>query len=322
MKEAFEYIAQELDRRYRAGEEQVFVSDANWERLQALKTSSPASGKAAKTALSQAPRGQPLATDTKPVAGKSDPDTAALFPESTTPSAAKPKAKAAVKAPVLPPPPVLNVPDGSAAERLAWLREQLLNCAESRRHVAPGNQLVFGVGNPTADLFFVGEAPGADEAIRGEPFVGKAGELLDKMIKAMGLQRESVYIANILTWRPEHDQPTGNRPPTQEEMEFCLPYLKAQIEVVAPKVLVALGNTAVTGLLGPDPKRRLTSIRGQWHAFAGLPLMISFHPAYLLRNNTARTKRLAWEDMLAVMERLELPISDKQRGYFLSKSTT
>ncbi len=320
MKEALEYIAQELDRRYRAGDEQVFVSDANWERLQALRAPSPSGHKAAKHPASSMPREKLIPADSEPAQGKTNSATAPLYPEPSTPSAAKPKAKAAAKAPALPPPPVLNVPDGIATERLAWLREQLLNCPESRCHVAPGNQLVFGAGNPEADLFFVGEAPGADEAIRGEPFVGKAGELLDKMIKAMGLQRESVYIANILTWRPEHEQPTGNRPPTLEEMEFCLPYLKAQIEVVAPKVLVALGNTAVTGLLGHDPKRRLTSIRGQWHKFAGLPLMISFHPAYLLRNNTARTKRLAWEDMLAVMERLELPISDKQRAYFLPKT--
>jgi uracil-DNA glycosylase family 4 len=313
MKEALEYIAHELDRRYRAGEERVFVSDANWDRLQKLKPSGNAARKATVATPSVAPKAARVSSDA--VAEM-------LSPSATAPqSAANESAatKTAAKAPTFPPPPVLEMPSGTAPERLAWLREQLLNCTESRSHVAPGNQLVFGVGNPEADLFFVGEAPGADEAVRGEPFVGKAGELLNKMIMAMGLKRESVYIANILTWRPEHNQPTGNRPPTLEEMEFCLPYLKAQIEVVAPKVLVALGNTAVTGLLGPDPKRRLTSIRGQWHEFAGLPLMISFHPAYLLRNGTARTKRSAWEDMLAVMERLELPISDKQRGYFLPK---
>jgi len=113
--------------------------------------------------------------------------------------------------------------------------------------------------------------------------------------------------------------PFGNRPPTQEEMEVCLPYLKAQIEIVQPKVIVALGATAVSGLLGADPKRRMGDVRGKWLEFEGTPLMITFHPSYLLRNDTLKTKRMVWEDMMSVMEKIGMPISDKQQQFFLQK---
>lgn len=132
----------------------------------------------------------------------------------------------------------------------------------------------------------------------------------------MGLKREDVYISNIMNWRPEVSTPFGNRPPTQEEMTFCLPYLKAQLEIVQPKVIVALGATAVNGLLGANKNRKMGDVRGQWFEFQNLPLMITFHPSYLLRNDTLRTKRLVWEDMLKVMERLNLSISNKQRAFF------
>jgi DNA polymerase len=135
----------------------------------------------------------------------------------------------------------------------------------------------------------------------------------------MGLDRESVYMTNILKWRPEHDKPYGNRPPTQEEMNFCLPYLKAQIEIVQPKVIIGLGNATVPGLLGPDPSRKMASMRGTWQTFEGTPLIFTFQPAYLLFNDTMKTKRMAWEDMLKAMEKAGLPISEKQKGFFLPK---
>ena len=146
--------------------------------------------------------------------------------------------------------------------------------------------------------------------------MGKAGQLLDKIISGMGLAREQAYIANVMNWRPQHDNPYGNRPPTQEEMNFCLPYLKAQIAIVQPKVIVALGATAVSGLLGHDPKRRMGDVRGKWVEFEKVPLMISFHPSYVIRNKSSRTTRMVWEDMLMVMEKLEMPISERQRGFF------
>ena len=216
--------------------------------------------------------------------------------------------------------PTIELPEGDAETRMAWLRERVENCPTCNEHLSSFGKVVFGTGNPNADIFFCGEAPGADEEKAGEPFVGPAGKLLTKIIQATGLQRSDVYIGNILKWRPEHDKPYGNRPPTIEEMNFCLPYLKAQIAIVQPKVIVALGNTAVTGLLGPDPKRKLSQIRGQWHTFGAAPLMVTFHPSYLLRNGTMSTKRKVWEDMLKVMEKVGMEISEKQRGFFLPKN--
>ena len=213
-------------------------------------------------------------------------------------------------------PPEVCPPEGDAATRLQWLRERVENCPVCNEHLSADGKVVFGEGAPEADILFCGEAPGADEEVSGRPFVGKAGQLLDKILKAMGLEREQVYIANILKWRPEHTQPYGNRPPTQEEMRFCLPYVRAQIDIIRPKVIVALGKTAVDGLLGHDPARRMGGIRGTWREFQSIPLMITFHPSYVLRNGTNATKRKIWEDMLAVMEAAGLPVSEKQRNFF------
>jgi len=139
---------------------------------------------------------------------------------------------------------------------------------------------------------------------------------LNRIIDAMGFSRESVYIGNIMNWRPRHNQAYGNRPPTSDELNFCLPYLKAQLEIVSPKVVVALGKTATDGLLGQDPNRRLGDVRGKWNQFEGIPLMVTYHPSYLLHNPSKNSKRKVWEDMLMVMEKLDLEISEKQRGFF------
>ena len=217
----------------------------------------------------------------------------------------------------VPVPPVVELSEGDKETRWKALRERVLQCAECNSHIHGKTRVVFGIGNIDSDLFFCGEAPGAEEEIKGEPFVGPAGHLLDKIIRAMGQGRQDVYIGNIMNWRPEVPGRMGNRPPTREEMDFCLPYLKAQIEIVDPKVVVALGATAAKGLLGPDSFGALGEVRGRWHEFEGRPLMITYHPSYLLRSDSNRTKRLVWEDMLKVMERIDLPISDKQRGFFL-----
>ncbi len=178
--------------------------------------------------------------------------------------------------------------------------------------------MVFGVGSVHAELMFVGEAPGMDEDEQGEPFVGQAGQLLTKIIQTMGLNREQVYIANVLKCRPDTPgQSTGNRPPTADEMNTCKPYLLAQVSVIRPRVIVALGATAINGLLGKNPG--IMRLRGRWQDFNGVPLMPTFHPAYLLRNQALTEKRKVWEDMLAVMEKLGRPISEKQRGFFLAK---
>jgi len=238
------------------------------------------------------------------------------------PAATPPAAPASKVAPAAPAPPALN-PQPSTLNptkvaAMAELRARALQCTRCPSLVASRTQVVFGVGNIDAELMFVGEAPGADEDAQGEPFVGAAGQLLTRMIQATGLTRNQVYIANILKCRP--DMPagsSGNRKPTPEEMQTCIPYLHEQIDLIQPKVLVALGGTAVEGLLG---KGGIMKLRGHWQTYRGIPLMPTFHPAYLLRNQSNAEKRKVWEDLLAVMEKLGLPISEKQRGYFLRAS--
>jgi uracil-DNA glycosylase len=201
---------------------------------------------------------------------------------------------------------------------LDTLREAALRCTECSHLARSRTQVVFGVGNPDADLMFVGEAPGADEDEQGEPFVGKAGQLLTKIIQAMGYTRDHVYIGNVLKCRP--DMPagsTGNRKPKPEEMRTCLPWLEKQIDLIQPKALVALGGTAVEGLL--NETRPMNQLRGRWLDYRGIPVMATYHPAYLLRNQSITEKRKVWEDMLLVLEKLGAPISEKQRGFFLSK---
>ncbi|HJX98419.1 MAG TPA: uracil-DNA glycosylase [Chthoniobacterales bacterium] len=205
---------------------------------------------------------------------------------------------------------------GQNAGKLAAIKERVAACVKCPNLASSRTQTVFGVGNPDADLMFVGEAPGADEDAQGEPFVGRAGQLLTKIIKAMGFAREEVYIANILKCRPDTPGSAyGNRPPTPSEMQTCRPYLMEQIDIIKPKVLVALGATAVEGLLGN--RAPMHQLRGRWHSFNGTPLMVTYHPAYLLRNQAPSEKRKVWEDMMQVLERLEKPISEKQRNYFL-----
>lgn len=197
----------------------------------------------------------------------------------------------------------------------AALREAALVCVRCPHLARSRTQVVFGVGNPNAELMFVGEAPGAEEDAQGEPFVGRAGQLLTKIIEAMSFRREDVYIANVLKCRP--DMPpgsSGNRKPTPEEMKTCLPWLERQIELIKPRAMVALGATALEGLLGATTA--VNKLRGRWLDFHGIPVMATYHPAYLLRNQSVTEKRKVWEDMLQVLERLGKPISEKQRRFF------
>jgi uracil-DNA glycosylase family 4 len=204
------------------------------------------------------------------------------------------------------------------AEQLAHLAERASVCVKCPHLAARRHSVVFGVGDPEARLLFVGEAPGEEEDLQGEPFVGRAGQLLTKMIVAMGLTREQVYIANILKCRP--DMPagsSGNRKPTRDEMDTCLPYLRAQIDVIRPEIMITLGATALEGLLGPVGG--ISKLRGKFLEYRGIPLMPTFHPSYLLRNASNTEKRKVWEDLMQAMERIGMPISEKQRGYFLAK---
>jgi uracil-DNA glycosylase family 4 len=179
----------------------------------------------------------------------------------------------------------------SADEALRDIRADLGDCVRCKLHGMGRTQIVFGVGNPNADLMFVGEAPGADEDIQGEPFVGRAGQLLTKIIEAIGMRREDVYIANVLKCRPP-----GNRNPEPDEVEQCEPFLLRQIDVIKPKVIVALGKFAAQCLLKTnDP---ITRLRGREYKFRDAILMPTYHPAYLLRTPSA--KRDVWEDMKRV----------------------
>jgi DNA polymerase len=176
----------------------------------------------------------------------------------------------------------------SSAEALAAIRTDIGDCTRCKLHGQGRRQIVFGVGNPNADLMFVGEAPGADEDVQGEPFVGRAGQLLTKIIEAIGLTRDDVYIANVIKCRPPQ-----NRNPEQDEVETCEPFLFHQIDVIKPKVIVALGTFAARTLLRTlDPISRL---RGRVYDYRGAKLIPTFHPAYLLRNPAS--KREVWEDM-------------------------
>lgn len=319
MREALTAIAEELRRLRGQGVRQVAVSDSSLAALRAAVAArrapqwgvSDANESAKPTVRDEAP---PAIAEWKP------PAPGAAAPAS--PRAARPKPADENKLPL---PPKVELPAGSKQERWEALRQQVLNDPVCQSHVRAEKKVVFGVGSLEAKIFFCGEAPGAEEEIEGEPFVGPAGEKLTQIIQAMGVKRSDVYIGNIMNWRPQIGDPAsafqvGNRPPTEEELAYCLPYLHAQIEIVQPTVIVGLGGTAAQGLLGKAAVRSVGDVRGRWQTFKGLPLMVTYHPSYLLRQVGAaaekRTKRTIWEDMLQVMERAGLPVSDKQRNFF------
>lgn len=243
-------------------------------------------------------------------------------PKAAKPSAARPAAPTPVveKAEGVDPPrtdsPSLVVTGHTAAEKIDSLKRQVAKWAPVQALSELRKTMVFSGGNPEADIMLVGEAPGYDEERLGEPFVGKAGQKLDGILKAMGIERRSVYISNIVKFRPAMpNQTTNNRKPSPEEMDACMPFIHEEVKVVAPKVIVALGGTAAQALL--DCEQSVGSLRGNFHQFAGIPVRVTYHPSYILHNEATSEKRKLWEDMLAVMELLQMPVSDKQRGYFL-----
>ena len=193
------------------------------------------------------------------------------------------------------------IPAADRAAALQAIREDIGDCTRCALHKGR-NKIVFADGSPTARLMFVGEGPGADEDAQGLPFVGRAGQLLNNMIVAMGLKREEVYIANVVKCRPP-----GNRTPEPEEANTCSPFLFRQIDVVRPQVLVALGATAATYLLGQ--RQPLAGLRGRVHAFRGMSLIVTYHPAFLLRD--PRQKKEAWADLQIAMKELGLKAPTK-----------
>jgi uracil-DNA glycosylase len=229
----------------------------------------------------------------------------------------------AVSAPASLPAVALKLePAGSSKiDKLAALRRQAENWTPSRTLGTLREKMVFSTGNPDSRVMFIGEAPGYHEEREGEPFVGPAGQKLNDILKAMGLSRSEVYLSTIVKFRPATArQTTNNRPATADELTSGMPIVRAEIEIVQPSCIVALGETTAQGLLGQSGT--IATLRDAWHSFEGIPVRITYHPSYLLQTggSSTQTKRFLWEDMLAVMENLSLPISDKQRGFFLPKA--
>jgi DNA polymerase len=253
-----------------------------------------------------------LRTKVEDLLAQGEEDIRRLLPATaaTQPQARQERAERALPASA-PPPPIASEaralasahsPDLFAAAELSetrTLEEVRAVLGDCRRCKLCSNrtQIVFGVGNPHAQLMFVGEGPGRDEDLQGEPFVGRAGQLLTDIItRGMKMRREDVYIANVVKCRPPE-----NRNPEPDEVAACLPFLERQIEIVQPRVLVALGKVAAQALLRTNTP--ISRLRGQWHSYRGIPLMPTLHPAYLLRNPA--DKRLVWEDIKLVIRELE-----------------
>ncbi|HWA75590.1 MAG TPA: uracil-DNA glycosylase [Polyangiaceae bacterium] len=245
-------------------------------------------------------------------------DLARLAPEGPEPArelAAPAPSAVAVAAAGAPSPPArvapVELPGASAPvdaeerlRRLAVLADDARACTRCVLHVER-KQAVFARGTGSSGLCFVGEGPGADEDLQGYPFVGAAGQLLDRMIEAMGIGRDEVYVCNIVKCRPPK-----NRKPEPEEMAACVPYLEEQVTLIAPQVIVALGATAVQGLLGTS--EGITRLRGKWKLYKGrIPVMPTFHPAYLLR--TPGAKREVWDDLQAVLRQMGRAIPERRR---------
>ncbi|HXN64766.1 MAG TPA: uracil-DNA glycosylase [Candidatus Acidoferrales bacterium] len=191
---------------------------------------------------------------------------------------------------------LFDAADRIVDDSLERIRTDIGDCTRCRL-CEQRNKIVFGVGNPKAELVFIGEGPGRDEDLKGEPFVGRAGQLLTQMIEAMGLKREQVYIANVVKCRPPE-----NRTPEKDEIAICSPFLLRQLDVIKPKVIVCLGNVAMQALLATN--RSMSSVRGQWFPFRGAKLLPTYHPAYLLRNPPAKAD--VWADLKKVIAELGL----------------
>lgn len=215
--------------------------------------------------------------------------------------------------------PRVELIQGEASTQMKWLNNQIFKSEICQSQLEKSGKLISGAGSLNADILFCGDAPGVDEALEEKPFTGKSGTLLTKIITAMGLSRESTYLTYLVKWHQPHKRVYEERSKSQEKMACCLPYFTAEIEIIKPKVIVALGNSVANDLLGNDLSSDYTDARGSWHTFFNTPLIITFHPEYLLRNDTLKAKRLLWEDMLKVMEKCGLKVSKKQLNYFLPK---
>ncbi len=225
----------------------------------------------------------------------------------------------AIEEPKIIAPVEFDIPAGDKVAALAAIKTAAKSSGICAQLGTLRPTFVFATGTPDAPVVFVGEAPGHEEELKREPFVGPPGRLFDKIVKATGLSREKIYISNVVKWRPMMGDGTtqgiSNRKPTTAEMSAAKQFVLKEIEVIQPKVVVALGASAAEGLLGlTDP---LAKLRGNTYDIGGIPAIVTYHPSYLLRNEALTERRKVWEDMMVMMEKIGLPISEKQRGFFL-----
>lgn len=302
--EALDILLEELKRQKAAGVRRVSITADSLAALKALAgtPATPASAPApapAKAAPAPAPARPAAAPSSAPVA------------------AAAPKPAVAAPAAPISDAPIFTLAAGTKAERMQALRQLVEACAETKKHLVAPQRPLLGHGSLDAKVVFVGEAPTIGEMEAGQAFAGESGELLQKILGAAAINQADCYFAPVMVWRPEPPTQYGKRPPTARELAFNLPYLRAQIDVISPRVVVALGAQAFEALHGRTPT--ITQARGQWFDLGGVPLLATFHPNYLLHSPSASAKRTVWEDFLLLMEKLGLPISEKQRGFFATK---
>ncbi len=242
-----------------------------------------------------------------------------LFIRARTPVEAQPDIPGDSSAPRTIPQVVELVIEGEdKSTKLESIKRQVANWAPALSLGSLRETMVFAAGNPEAKIMLIGEAPGYYEEKECQPFMGPAGQKLSDILKAMGITREEVYITYLVKFRPAiPKQTTNNRNPSLAEIHACMPILRAEISVINPAVIIALGDSAVEGLL--NIKGAIGGAPTKWHDFSGIPTRATYHPVHLLKTGSNEVKRALWEDMLAVMEKIGMPISDKQRGFFLPK---
>ena len=300
--EALEILLEELKRQKAAGVRRVSITADSLVALKSLAGTPPAPAAAAATAAPARPVAAPASAQVRPV---------------TPIVAVAPKPAVVATAAPIPDAPIFTLAAGTKAERMQALRQLVEACAETKKHLTAPQRPLLGHGSLEAKVVFVGEAPTIGEMESGQAFAGESGELLQKILGAAAIDPADCYFAPVMVWRPEPPTQYGKRPPTARELAFNLPYLLAQIDVVAPRAVVALGAQAFEALHGRTPT--ITQARGQWFDLAGVPLLATFHPNYLLHSPSASAKRTVWEDFLLLMEKLALPISEKQRAFFATK---
>ena len=296
--EALDILLEELKRQKAAGLRRVSVSDEAVATLKALA-------------------GAPVAAPAPAAAAKPSAIAATASSVRPTPIPVTPKPAAVATTPVIADAPIFTLPAGTKAERMQALRQLVDTCAETKKHLTGSHRALLGHGSLEAKVVFVGEAPSFEEMEAGKAFAGPAGEVFSKILTAAALTESDFYLTAVTVWRPEPPTAYGKRPPTARELAFNLPYLRAQIDVIQPKAVIALGAQAFESLHGRS--RSITDARGTWFDLSGVPMMASWHPNYLLHNSNNALKRTFWEDFLQVMEKVGLPITDKQRGFFTSK---